>query len=99
VKVLEVGVLDRDAESLGQPVEGGGLGEAVTHSTSGPDRRRRCRGPAGPVPSVLADTEAFMTTPVDTVRCFYEALGCGDIPAVLSLFDARVVLHQQPEWP
>jgi hypothetical protein len=45
------------------------------------------------------DTEAFMTTPVDTVRCFYDALGCGDIPAVLSLFDARVVLHQQPEWP
>jgi hypothetical protein len=38
------------------------------------------------------DTEAFMTTPVDTVRCFYDALG----RAILSLFDARFVVDQQP---
>ena len=54
-------------------------------------------GPAGSVPSFLMDREAFVTTPVDTVRRFYDALGCSGAPAALSLFDARVVVHQQPE--
>lgn len=31
-----------------------------------------------------------MTTPVDTVRRFYDALGRGDIAAVLSLLDGQV---------
>ena len=31
-----------------------------------------------------------MTTPVKTVRRFYDALGRGDVPAVFSLLDAQV---------
>jgi uncharacterized protein len=31
-----------------------------------------------------------MTTPIDTVRRFYDALGRGDVPAVLSLLDTHV---------
>ncbi len=31
-----------------------------------------------------------MTTPVDTVRRFYDALGNGDVPAVLTLLDPQV---------
>ena len=31
-----------------------------------------------------------MTTPVDIVRRFYDALGRGDVPVVLSLLDAQV---------
>jgi ketosteroid isomerase-like protein len=36
------------------------------------------------------DKEGFTTTPVDTVRRFYDALGRGDVPAVLSLLDPQV---------
>jgi uncharacterized membrane protein len=33
-----------------------------------------------------------MTTPVDTLRRFYDALGRGDVPSVVSLLDAQVAL-------
>jgi hypothetical protein len=46
---------------------------------------RPCR-----VLSFLLDTEALMTTPIDTVRRFYDALGRGHVPAVLSLLDPHV---------
>jgi uncharacterized protein len=45
------------------------------------------------------DTEAFMTKPVDTVRCFYDALGRGDVPAVLSLLDAQVEWTEAERFP
>ena len=34
--------------------------------------------------------ETFMTTPVDIVRRFYDALGRGDVPAILLTLDAQV---------
>jgi uncharacterized protein len=43
--------------------------------------------------------EAFMTTPVDTVRRFYDALGRGDVPAVLSLLDAQVEWTEAKGFP
>ena len=40
-----------------------------------------------------------MTTPVIIVRRFYEALGRGDVPAVLSLLDARVEWTEVERFP
>ena len=45
------------------------------------------------------DTEAFMTTPVSTVRRFYDALGRGDVPAVLSLLDEQVEWTEAERFP
>jgi uncharacterized protein len=45
------------------------------------------------------DAEAFMTTPVNTVRRFHDALGRGDIPAVLSLLDAQVEWTEAVRFP
>jgi ketosteroid isomerase-like protein len=43
--------------------------------------------------------EDFMTTPVDTVRSFYDALGRGDVSAVLSLLDAQVEWTEAERFP
>jgi uncharacterized protein len=43
--------------------------------------------------------EAIMTTPVTTVRRFYDALGSGDVPAVLSLLDAQVEWTEAERFP
>jgi uncharacterized protein len=43
--------------------------------------------------------EAFMTAPVDTVRSFYDALGNGDVPAVLSLLDGQVQWTEAERFP
>jgi hypothetical protein len=40
-----------------------------------------------------------MTTPVDIVGRFYEALGRGDVPAVLSLLDAQVEWTEAERFP
>jgi uncharacterized protein len=40
-----------------------------------------------------------MTTPVDTVRRFYDALGRGDVAAVLSLLDAQVQWTEAERFP
>jgi hypothetical protein len=40
-----------------------------------------------------------MTTPVATVRGFYEALGRGDVAAVLSLLDAQVEWTEAERFP
>ena len=40
-----------------------------------------------------------MTTPVNTVRRFYDALGRGDVPAVLSLLDAQVEWTEAERFP
>jgi hypothetical protein len=40
-----------------------------------------------------------MTTPVDTVRRFYDALGRGDVSAVLSLLDAQVAWTEAERFP
>ena len=40
-----------------------------------------------------------MTTPTDTVRRFYDALGRGDVPAVLSLLDAHVEWTEAERFP
>ena len=40
-----------------------------------------------------------MTTPVDTVRRFYDALGRGDVPAVLALLDPQVEWTEAERFP
>ena len=40
-----------------------------------------------------------MTTPVTTVRSFYDALGRGDVAAVLSLLDAQVEWTEAERFP
>ena len=40
-----------------------------------------------------------MTTPVTIVRRFYDALGRGDVPAVLSLLDAQVEWTEAESFP
>ena len=40
-----------------------------------------------------------MTTPVTIVRRFYDALGRGDVPAVLSLLDARIEWTEAERFP
>ena len=40
-----------------------------------------------------------MTTPVTLVRGFYDALGRGDVPAVLSLLDAQVEWTEAERFP
>jgi uncharacterized protein len=45
------------------------------------------------------DKESFMTTPVDTVSRFYDALGRGDLPAVLSLLDPQVEWTEAERFP
>jgi len=45
------------------------------------------------------DKEGFTTTPVDTVRRFYDALGRGDVPAVLSLLDPQVEWTEAERFP
>ncbi len=40
-----------------------------------------------------------MTTSVDTVRRFYEAIGRGDVPAVLSLLDEHVEWTEAERFP
>src|SRR5712692_10281544 len=64
-----------------------------------PDRRRHPADPAAPRPAFLRNSEAFMTTPVDTVRRFYDALGRGDVPSVLSLLDAQVEWTEAERFP
>lgn len=50
-------------------------------------------------PSSLIATEAIMTTPVDIVRRFYDALGRGDVPAILSLLDSQVEWTEAERFP
>jgi ketosteroid isomerase-like protein len=45
------------------------------------------------------DKEGFTTTPVDTVRRFYDALGRSDVPAVLSLLDPQVEWTEAERFP
>lgn len=45
------------------------------------------------------DTEAAMNKPVTVVRRFYDALARGDVPAVLSLLDARVEWTEAERFP
>jgi ketosteroid isomerase-like protein len=40
-----------------------------------------------------------MAAPIDTVRRFYDALGRGDVPAVLSLLDAQVEWTEAERFP
>jgi len=40
-----------------------------------------------------------MTTPITIVRRFYDALGRGDVPAVLSLLDAQVEWTEAERFP
>lgn len=40
-----------------------------------------------------------MTTPLDTVRRFYAALGCGDVPAIFSILDAQVEWTEAERFP
>lgn len=40
-----------------------------------------------------------MTTPVEIVRSFYDVLGRGDVPAVLSLLDAQVEWTEAERFP
>jgi uncharacterized protein len=40
-----------------------------------------------------------MTTPIDTVRRFYAALGRGDVAAVLSVLDPQVVWTEAERFP
>jgi uncharacterized protein len=40
-----------------------------------------------------------MTAPVDIVRRFYDALGRGDVPGVLSLLDAQVAWTEAERFP
>jgi ketosteroid isomerase-like protein len=40
-----------------------------------------------------------MTTQVDTVRRFYDALGRGDVPAILALLDARIEWTEAERFP
>jgi ketosteroid isomerase-like protein len=40
-----------------------------------------------------------MTTPVDTVRGFYEAVSCSDVRAILSLLDAQVQWTEAERFP
>jgi ketosteroid isomerase-like protein len=40
-----------------------------------------------------------MTTPVEVVRHFYDALGRGDVPAVLALLDAQVEWTEAEGFP
>lgn len=40
-----------------------------------------------------------MTPQVDTVRRFYDALGCGDVATVLSLLDAQVEWTEAERFP
>ena len=40
-----------------------------------------------------------MTTPVDTVRRFYDALGHGDVAAVVSLLDAQIEWTEAERFP
>ena len=40
-----------------------------------------------------------MTTPVDTVRRFYDALGRGDVPAVVSLLDTQIEWTEAERFP
>ena len=40
-----------------------------------------------------------MTAPVDTVRRFYDALGRGDVPAILALLDARIEWTEAERFP
>src|SRR6516164_8603687 len=56
-------------------------------------------GPVVQVPSFRTDMEAIMTTPVTTVRRFYDALGRGDVPAILSLLDAQVEWTEAERFP
>jgi ketosteroid isomerase-like protein len=44
-------------------------------------------------------TEAFMTTPVDTVCRFYDALDRGDVPLILSVLDAPVEWTEAERFP
>ena len=40
-----------------------------------------------------------MTAPIDTVRRFYDALGNGDVPTLLSLLDAQVQWTEAERFP
>lgn len=40
-----------------------------------------------------------MTTPVETVRGFYDALGRGDVPAVLAVLDAKIEWTEAERFP
>ena len=48
---------------------------------------------------VPTEPEAFMAIAVDTVRRFYDALGRGDVPAVLSLFDVQIEWTEAELFP
>ena len=40
-----------------------------------------------------------MTTPVDTVRRFYDALGRGDVPAIFLVLDAQIEWTEAERFP
>jgi uncharacterized protein len=61
--------------------------------------RRHAADPAVPGSSSHINSAAFMTTPVDTVRHFYDALGRGDVPAVLSVLDAQIKWTEAERFP
>ena len=60
-----------------------------------PDRRCHPADPAAPSPAFLRNSDAFITTPFGTLRRFYDALGRGDVPSVVSLLDAQVEWTRQ----
>jgi len=43
--------------------------------------------------------EALMTPPIETVRRFYDALGRGDVPAVLALLDPGIEWTEAERFP
>jgi uncharacterized protein len=43
--------------------------------------------------------EAVMTTPIDIANSFYDALGRGDVPAILSLLDPQVEWTEAERFP
>jgi ketosteroid isomerase-like protein len=43
--------------------------------------------------------EAVMTTPIDIASSFYDALGRGDVPAILSLLDPQVEWTEAERFP
>src|SRR5579872_6310985 len=45
------------------------------------------------------EMEAVMTAPIDTVRRFYDALGRGDVPAILALLDPQIEWTEAERFP
>src|ERR1700724_1511878 len=65
----------------------------------GSDRQRADPTQIGPVSHSCPVLEAAMSTPAVVVRRFYDALGRGDVAAVLSLLDAEVEWTEAERFP